>query len=39
MTVTRNTPWRHMGRVPYAVWRKRILDAGGLPEYAERDVW
>jgi hypothetical protein len=39
MAVTRNTPWRHIGRVPYAVWRKRILDAGGLPEYAERDVW
>jgi hypothetical protein len=39
MAVTRNTPWRHMGRVPYPVWRKRILDAGGVPGYADREVW
>ena len=34
MTVTRDTPWRHLGAVPYAVWRARILDAGGLPDDA-----
>lgn len=39
MTVTRDTPWRHLGAVPYTIWRKRILDAGGLPEAAEREVW
>lgn len=39
MTVTRDTPWRHLGAVPYEVWRKRILDAGGLPEAAGREVW
>lgn len=39
MEVNRNTPWRHLGAVPYAIWRKRIVDAGGLSEAAERDVW
>ena len=39
MTVTRDTPWRHAGRVPYAIWKKRITDAGGVSDYAEYPVW
>jgi len=39
MEVNRNTPWRHLGKVPLAIWHKRITDAGGLSEAAERDVW
>ena len=39
MPVDRNTPWRHLGRVPYEIWRKRIVDAGGLTETAQRGVW
>lgn len=39
MTVTRDTRWRNLGRVPYEVWRKRITDAGGLSRVAERAVW
>ena len=31
-TITKDTPWRHMGAVPYAVWKQRITDAGGLSE-------
>lgn len=38
-TITKDTPWRHMGAVPYAVWKQRITDAGGLSEYADRAVW
>lgn len=39
MPLTRNTDWRHLGAVPYPVWKNRILDAGGLPAFAERNVW
>lgn len=39
MTVTKNTPWRNIGAVPYAIWRKSILDAGGTPAVAEKSVW
>ena len=39
MQVSSSTPWRHIGRVPYAVWKKRITDAGGLTEAAQQDVW
>lgn len=39
MTITRDTPWRHAGAVPFAIWTKRITDAGGLSEYAEYEVW
>ncbi len=39
MIVTRDTSWRGLGSVPYAVWRARIQDAGGLPEAAEYGVW
>jgi hypothetical protein len=39
MAVTKDTEWRHLGRVPYEIWRKRILDAGGTPAVAEREVW
>lgn len=39
MKVNRNTPWRHLGRVPLEIWRKRITDAGGLSEAARQDVW
>lgn len=39
MAVTRNTPWRHMGAVPYVIWAKRINDAGGISAYASYDVW
>lgn len=38
-TITRDTHWRHAGRVPFAVWQKRINDAGGLSEAAQYDVW
>lgn len=37
--ITRDTPWRNLGRVPYAIWRKRITDAGGLDRVAAREVW
>ena len=39
MQVSSSTPWRHMGRVPYAVWRSKIMGAGGLVEAAQQDVW
>ena len=39
MSITRNTPWRHISAVPYAIWKKRITDAGGLSAYADYDVW
>ena len=39
MTVTRDTAWRHAGAVPYAIWKKRITDAGGVSDYAEYSVW
>lgn len=38
-TITKDTPWRHLGRVPFSVWQKRITDAGGLTEAAGYDVW
>lgn len=38
-TITRNTPWRHIGAVPYAIWKKRINDAGGLSRVADYAVW
>jgi len=37
--VTKDTPWRNLGRVPYAVWQKRITDAGGLSRVADKAVW
>lgn len=37
--INENTPWRHIGAMPYEKWRSGILGAGGLPEYAGRDVW
>lgn len=37
--VTKDTPWRNLGRVPYAVWQKRINDAGGLSRVAAYEVW
>ena len=37
--ITRNSPWRHLGRVPLSIWQKRITDAGGLSEAAEQRVW
>lgn len=39
MPVTRNTPWRNLGKVPYAIWKKRITDAGGLSRVAAKEVW
>jgi murein DD-endopeptidase MepM/ murein hydrolase activator NlpD len=39
MPVTRHTPWRHIGAIPYETWKQGILAAGGLPEYAAREVW
>jgi hypothetical protein len=38
-TITRDTHWRHAGRVPFAVWQKRINDAGGLSRVATYEVW
>lgn len=38
-TITKDTPWRHAGAVPFAIWQKRINDAGGLTEAAGYDVW
>ena len=38
-TITRATHWRHAGRVPFAVWQKRINDAGGLSRVATYEVW
>ena len=37
--VTRNSNWRHLGAVPYEVWKREINQAGGLPEYADWAVW
>lgn len=38
-TVTKDSHWRHLGAVPYAIWKKRILDAGGLARVAAREAW
>jgi hypothetical protein len=39
MSVQANTPWRHIGAVPYEIWQKRILDAGGTHAVSQRAVW
>lgn len=37
--ISRESSWRHLGAVPLTIWQKRINDAGGLSEAAERRVW
>lgn len=39
MTITAQTPWRHLGAVPFAVWQRRITDAGGTAAVARFPVW
>ena len=38
-TITIDTDWRHLGAVPYPVWKKKITQAGGSPNFADQRVW
>jgi hypothetical protein len=37
--ITRDSAWRHIGDVPYAVWGRTILIAGGPRELASEEAW
>lgn len=37
--ITINSDWRHLGAVPYSVWKKKITQAGGSPGFADQRVW
>ncbi len=35
--ISRDTPWRTIGDIPYGIWEKTILDAGGPTGLASRE--
>lgn len=39
MPITRNTPYRDIGPVPFDLWNRKILNAGGRTELASRSAW
>jgi N-acetylmuramoyl-L-alanine amidase len=39
MPITRDTPYRDVGMVPYDLWHSRIAQAGGRAELASRTAW
>jgi len=39
MKITRKTPFRSIGRVPFETWQATILKAGGREQLASRGAW